>query len=54
LKNEADINLLTETPKVLNHNPNRVENSEEKISDDESSIFVPKFLDHPPHDESEE
>jgi hypothetical protein len=46
---------MTETPKAQNNNPNRVaEFSDEKISDDESSIFVPKFLDHPPHDESEE
>jgi hypothetical protein len=46
--------MQNETPKAQNNNPNRVEFSEEKISDDESSIFVPKFLDHPPHDESEE
>jgi hypothetical protein len=54
LKNDAEINTKTVTPNGQNSNPVRVEYSEEKISDDESSIFVPKFLDHPPHDESEE
>jgi len=54
LKNETNINTEIVTPKAQNNNPNRVEYSEEKISDDESSLFVPKFLDHPPHDESEE
>ena len=54
MKNEAEINTKMITPKGQNNNPVRVENSEEKISDDESSLFVPKFLDHPPHDESDE